>query len=741
MDRVEAYLGTLPELPEPAPYLVGRLLGLPVHERYPDPGLTSQEEKRRTQRLLFELAVHRGEGRPQVLVVEDLHWADASTRELVGYFIEEVARQPLLLILTSREPPPPLGSDQHLEQVALEPLAATDISELVAGIDPEGYLSEQVRREIVERSDGVPLFAEELARAAQESRSPEDFGQVFPLPLADLMGARLDWLDPERSLVPVAATLGREFPKGLLAQVVDLDPAELEQRLDRLVEAGVLKPLPGHEDDWFQFRHALIQEAAYRSQLREGRRRNHGRVADAVANSPGDLVRSQPGIIARHLTESGRWDEALAYWLEAAQRTFGQAANAEAAELASGGLHLAAGLSETPERRAIWRRLLRILGRARVNLHGYSAPSVGAAFRAALELGPESELTAKERFESVWGLWLGSGARGGHDEGQELASQLRHLADETGDQRCRWGADYATACTAYWLGDLERAETFARQGAGWDSPEAAQWYRRESAQDRVECFGIDTVALSLSYLALTWWHRGWPDSALEPARLAREVAGEVAHPYTRGAALAYLVAIHYFRREPETVQELARELAAMAESGAHPVHYAWGRLLEVWADAVGGDCSGVGLLEDWVGVKEMRQSATGIGASALARMAEALAGLGYMVRAREVADLGLEAATAVGDRVTPPELYKVRGEAQTEHAPEAAEADLHQAMEAAATIGSVGCGLQAANQLARVTRRAGRMERLRERLAAELDGLAEGRDLPDAGCLARILAG
>lgn len=741
MARVEAFLAEVPGLPEPAPYLVGRLLGLPVAERYPDPGLTPQEEKRRTQQLLFNLAVQRGEGRPQVLVLEDLHWADASTREVVSYFIQAVQHQPLLLVLTSREPAPAVAGAEQLESLNLEPLSADELDELVAGLDPEGQLPDGVRREIIARSDGVPLFAEELTRVALDSGASGGLDQAFPLPLADLMGARLDWLDPERRLIPLAATLGRDFPKRLLAKVVDLAPEELDQRLQDLVQAGVLQPLPGRRDAWFQFRHALIQEAAYRSQLSDARRRSHSLVADAITGSAGDLARSQPGMVAHHLYEAGRWDEALAFWLAAAQRTFGQSANAEAAALASRGLSLAVGLTETPERRARWRQLLRILGRARVNLYGYSVPSVVAAFRSALELGPPEELSASERFEAIWGLWLGAAARGGHEEGQELAAELQALADQIGGPCSRRGADYASACTAFWLGDLARGERYARQGAGWDAPDAAQWHTREAAQARVECLGFDTVALSLSYLGLIWWHQGWPERALAPARHARELADALGHPYTRGAALAYMVAIRYFRREPDTVRELARELAGLAAEGAHPLHHSWGRLLEVWADAVGGDASGLAVLEDWVGVKEMRAAATGLGASALVRMAEALAGLGYRERALEVADLGLQAAAGVGDRITRPELYKVRGEVQTESAPEAAEADLHRALEGASAVGSVGCAVQAANQLARLTLRAGRLERLRHRLQTELDRLGEGHELPDAACLARTLGG
>ena len=736
IERMEGVLENVPDLSPRAPFLIGRLLALPVGERYPDPGLSPLEEKEETLEALATLGTRRARGRPHLLVVEDLHWADPSTEELLRRIVDRIASLPMVVVVTARsETPIPPDLERKAGRIDLPVLPEEAMRSLLDHLDREGILGPDMRQRILDRSDGIPLYAEELGRAATEAAGAS--GEI-PGTLGELLAARLDRLEAGRELVPLAAVLGREFPERLLAGVAEQQGTATEVGIERLVETGILRRVGGEGDPWLQFRHVLIQEAAYQRLLKRQRRDHHARVAAVMRESHPDLVQSQPGLLARHLTEAGEPREALTYWHAAAERAWQQGANAEAEELCNRGLDLTADLEISGDLPDRIRALYLVLGRTRLSRVGYSPPEVGEAFRAALKLSPQG-VTDPGRFEALWGLWLGAAGREGHLAALEMAHGLQRLAAGPAGPFAQDAADYAVACSAYWAGDFTQAERFARRGSGWAEGEASpEADAEETGRVRVDRFGMDTRALSASYLAVTWWQQGWPESALKADGWARRMAESHGHVFTRVVVLSYSLGLAHFRKEPDRIRGLVAELEALSGAGVGYRHLAWARLLGAWADAAEGDARAIPLLEQEAA--KMSQGLQGLGAFTLSRVAEALEFLGYRDKALEVIARGLELAEELGDRITPAELLITRGRALAKADPAGAEETLFEALEKASAIGSIGLSIQAAVPLGHLLMRRGRSREARATLESARAALGEGRTYPEPGCLEGLLA-
>ncbi|MFA9461870.1 AAA family ATPase [Thiohalorhabdus sp. Cl-TMA] len=731
--KIERFLAGYPRVPRQGPYLLGRLFGLPVEAHYPDPGLTPAEEGRRLREVILEVAFSRDREGPQVLVVEDLHWADPSTLAVLERMVHRLTTEPLFLVLTARRMPEwQLSAGEAVELLDIPPLEEAQVVSLIACATGERHPPERLCRSVQEWSDGIPLFALELLREIREAPPPERSMPSMPETLEDIFGARLSRLPERGPLIQLAATIGRDFPASLLAHAAGLSRGELDAALADLDREGILGPIDASGGNRLQFQHVLLQEAAYRSQLHERRRANHAAVAAAIEAHHPDIEKSQPAWLAHHLTEGGRAGDALPPWLQAARQAWRQVANAEAVDLCLKGLEAArTSAADTGPKE---RELLLILGRARMALRGYSAPEVEAAFRGALDLCAPGAARG-DRFQALWGLWLGAATREGHAHALEIAEELQSLAAKLGPPY-GGAADYAVGCTAYWLGDLQRVETAARRGAGRESqPDGLE--DPLAGRDRVARFGLDPAALSLCYLALAYWHFGYPETAVTVSRDALEVAEAHGHPYSLGAVLAYCMAIAFLRQDVAEVRRFVRRMEQLGDSAGGPIHWGWAWLHASWADAVEGWETATGPLVE--GTENMCRGAAGMGATALNRMAEALALLGRDAEARAVVARGLDSATAVGDRVTVPELLLTRGRIRAREEPEAAEQDLRRALTLAGEMGSVGYGARIGSLLGRLLLGQGREGEAR-RLAAPLhNGLKEGRDGLETGCLGRLL--
>ena len=342
--------------------LIAELLGLPPPENLPLLALSPDARRKRILETLAVWPVALAQRQPMIMIVEDLHWYDASSLEAVGMVIEQVPAAPILFIATFRpEFEPPWPSRARLMHLPLQPLTPKQSEAMTRHLTGGKQLPHKVREEMVAKTDGVPLFVEELTKSILESalvvESDERFERSDPLPrfaipptLRDSLTARLDRLGPAKELAQLASVLGREFSHDVLRIVSPLEPAALDQALGELVGAGLLYQRGIPPLATYIFKHALIQDAAYQSLLKKTRREHHARIAEVLEERMPERAATEPEVVARHYDEAGLVARAIAFYERAGQRATERSANAEAILHLSKGIELLRTLPEGPDR-------------------------------------------------------------------------------------------------------------------------------------------------------------------------------------------------------------------------------------------------------------------------------------------------------------------------------------------------------------------------------------------------------
>jgi class 3 adenylate cyclase len=342
--------------------LIAALLGIPPGERYPLPDLTSQRQKQRTLEVLVDQLDGLAAKQPVLLVYEDVHWIDPTTLDLLGLAIERVQRLAVLLLITFRsEFIPPWSGRPHVSALALTRLGRRDGAALVERVVREKTLPAEVSAQIVTKTDGVPLFVEELTKAVLESGLLRDAGDRYelsgPLPplaipstLHDSLLARLDRLALVKEVAQIGAAIGREFSHALLAAVAERPEAELEAALDQLVSSELVFRRGAPPEATYSFKHALVRDAAYGTLLKSKRQHLHARIVQVLEERFPEAVQMQPELLAYHCTEAGLAEMAIDYWHKAGQRAIGRSAMAEAVAQLRMGLELLQGLPSAPDR-------------------------------------------------------------------------------------------------------------------------------------------------------------------------------------------------------------------------------------------------------------------------------------------------------------------------------------------------------------------------------------------------------
>ena len=357
---------------------------MPASRRHPLPNLSPQRKKERTLEALIRQLDGLARQQPVLMVFEDAHWVDPTSRELLDLTIERVRNLPVLLIVTFRpEFDPPWTGQPQVTMLALNRLDRRDRSALVAQIAGGKTLPDEVVDQIVDRTDGVPLFIEELTKSVLESGVPL---VGIPTTLHDSLMARLDRLASVRLVAQIGAAIGRQFPYALLRAVSDLPEDELHAARARLVASELVSQCGRPPEAVYTFKHALVQDAAHGSLLRGTRQQLHAQIAGALeAHSP-ELMDSQPELLAQHYAEAGLVEKSGAYWGKAGHRSAARSAMAEAAAQFQRGIDQLALLPDTPERQRQELEFYSALGAVLQVVKGFAAPETGRAYARAREL-------------------------------------------------------------------------------------------------------------------------------------------------------------------------------------------------------------------------------------------------------------------------------------------------------------------------------------------------------------------
>ena len=595
LDKLERLLDRPGGAVADAQPLLAALLSVPSEGRYPRLDLSPLRQKERTIEVISQGLGRLAGMAPLLAVFEDVHWIDPSTLELVTHLVARIPEWRVLLLVTHRPEfePPWGGLRAHVTLHSLNRLSRSQ-SALMAGRVAQTTLPEALIAQIVEKTDGVPLFVEELTKAVLESGMPvgAHAGSAFrspdagpspplaiPTTLHDSLMARLDRLATAKEVAQLGATLGREFDYELIEAVSPLDAASLRQALAKLVDAELLYQRGQPPQARYVFKHALIQDAAYQSLLKSTRQRYHEQIARAMEERLPETIETQPELLAHHYSEAGRVEQALPYWQDAGKRAVQRSANVEAINHLTRGLELLKTLPDSPEHARRELTLLIALGVPLRAIKGFAAPEVGKAYARALELcqreGETSQLVPVLR-----GLWEFHELRAEYGTARELGEQLLALAEQVQDPGALLVAHDVMGDTLLWLGEFAAARSHLEQGAAL--------YDVQQRQSHIFLYGYDSGVACLGFGAWALWFLGYPDQALRRAQDALSVARELAHPFSLAFGLQFVAQLHHYRREYALARDLATEVIAVSSEQGFPLWSGMGTIVRGWALAKEG---------------------------------------------------------------------------------------------------------------------------------------------------------
>jgi class 3 adenylate cyclase/predicted ATPase/ABC-type transport system involved in cytochrome c biogenesis ATPase subunit len=592
LDKLEALLAMGASRIEGAAPLFAALLSIPFGQRYAPLALSPTQQRRRTLAALLDQFESLARRQPILFLFEDAQWADATSLELLDLTVERVRRLPVLALFTMRsEFEPPWVGLPNVGTLTLGRLDRNDVESMVARVTGGRVLPPEVMKQIVAKTDGNPLFVEELTKTVLEAgilvEDAEGYRLDGPLPplaipatLQDSLMSRLDRLAPVREIGQIGAAIGRDFSYSLLRAVTGRDEIALTHALAQLEQAELVFRRGEPPEAVYSFKHALVRDAAYESLLKSRRQQLHGQIARALEERFADIVASQPEIAAHHFTEAGLVERAVDYWLKAGQHAARRSANAEALNHLARGLELLPNIADRNLRNKSELLLQTSLGHSLRATKGWSVESVKRAYTRALQLCKESGFD-EHTLPAVFGLWTWNFLRAALGEAQALAENLVNTAENADDPVFKVLAYEALGFTSFARGNFPAAHAALERSISMCEDGKAAAYLDLSAQDpRVHVRLYDGMAL---------WLLGYPDQALRVCAEARRYADDSRHPFSEAMARTISLRVHQLRGEAAVV---AREVTAAIELCKEHgfVHYlAMAMILGGWASAQQGE--------------------------------------------------------------------------------------------------------------------------------------------------------
>jgi class 3 adenylate cyclase/predicted ATPase len=749
-DTVDAKLGKLLALLAPGSRdgddiaLLSELLSFPSSAA--DLNLSPQRKREKLFEALLSQLEAEARHRPVLMVFEDAHWIDPTSRELLDLTVDWVRRLPVLVAITFRpEFQPPWGGRAHVMSLALNRLGERDGEALVHTLAGSAALTPDIVAEIVDRTDGVPLFVEELTKAVLESAAQGDrvtavlgtaspAAQAVPATLHASLMARLDRLGPApKEIAQIGAVLGREFAYELIEPVAQRPERELQAALHELNEAGLLFCRGTAPHATYLFKHALVQDAAYSTLLRGRRQQLHARVAAALEQHFADLVERQPELLAHHLTAAGDTERAVDQWLKAGRHAAAQLAYLKAIAHFERGLGLLYSLPESPVRNG--REIELQLASGLCLLTAKGAVEAKLPYMRAHELAERSG-EPQQRFEALYGVWQSTRTSGGIAAASPLSERLLRMAEREGDDGLRLQAHHSVWSTWSFGGDPAKTREHADAGRLLYDP-------TKHASHRLVYGGHDPGVCARVHGAHAEWLLGYPEKARASVAEALALAERLAHPFTLSIALTHSSVLYLNRREPDR---------ALRQVEAAEVLAAEQRLSLIQEPGMlrGAALVGQGAVDE--AIDRLREGVTSwirLGRTILlpygfAFLAEGLALRGDRAAALAALREGLETARTTGEHVWDAELHRLNGTVLlADNKLDEGHASLQQAIRIAQAQQAKSLELRAAGDLARLWGEQGRRAEARDLLAPVYGWFTEGfetTDLKEAKALLDQLA-
>jgi class 3 adenylate cyclase/predicted ATPase len=722
------------------------LLSIPLTADYAPLTMSPEQHKQKILQALLTTLLRIAAQQPVLFVMEDLHWVDPSTLEFLSLLVDQGPTARILALLTFRPDfSPPWTGRAHLTQVTLPRLPRRHAAEMAGRVAHSKTLPAEVMEQVVARTDGVPLFVEELTKMVLESgllqEQEERYELTGPLPplaipttLHDSLMARLDRLATVKAMAQLGATLGREFSYALLQAVSPWDEGTLRRGLQHLVEAEFLYQQGLPPEATYLFKHALIQETAYQSLLRSTRQQYHQRIAQVLEVRFPERCETQPELLAHHYTEAGLVEQAIGYWQRAGQQASERSANLEAVSHFATGIELLKTLPETPARTQHSLTLHIALGTALLMTKGQAAPEVEHAYTQARALCQQVGETP-ELASILFGLWRFYLAQTQLHTARELGETLLRLAQRADDPALTVIAHYALVVTWFFLGALPAAHLHLE--------EAIVRYTPGQRRTPVFRIGQDPGVACQVYAAAILWFLGYPDQALAHIPKSLALAHELSHPYSLAWARLWGAMLSQFRRNIPAVHEHAEAAIALSTEQGFTLWVASGTIFRGWALAMQGQ-SEEGMAQVHQGIAAVKAT----GAAMLVPyyctvLAEVWDHLGHTEDGLQALAEAHTLVEQYEERWWEAEIHRLRGVLllrQTGTPQAEAEAWLQRALDVARRQGAKSLELRAAMSLGRLWQQQGKRQEAYDLLAPLYHWFTEGFDTADLQDARALLA-
>jgi predicted ATPase/class 3 adenylate cyclase len=735
LDKLETLLKGQSQVEDVAP-LFAALLSIPFGDRYPPLTFSPAQQRRRTLTALLDQLEGHARQQPILLLFEDAHWADATTLELLDLVVERTRQLPIFALITYRPDfePPWIGL-ANVGTLRLNRLDRRHAENIATHVSRGRTLPAEVMKHIVAKTDGNPLFVEELTKAVLEAGILIEYADGYrldgPLPplaipdtLQDSLMARLDRLVSVKEIAQIGATIGREFSYPLIRSLVARDDTALKQALSELEQAELVYRRGTPPEAVYSFKHALVRDAAYESMLKSRRQQLHGQIARVLEKSFPDVATSEPEILARHFTEAGIVESAINYWLKAGNLALSHSANAEAVKHLRRGIELVQNLEPSLDHTRKELEFYLALGPAVAATEGDAAHETSRVFERARDLLGDGG-TPTEQMTVLWGNYLAHSMRAEHTAAIEVARQCLTLASEHEHPGMSALANRFMGQTLHFMGALVDARVHLERTLAIcvANQETMATYRR---------FGTDDQVIGLSFLAVTVFLLGYPDQSAVIAEQAISRSRAMGHAFTTAVALCYMAVLGTLGGDPRLALANAEEAMAISAenefaSSDHRARFFQGALL-----AQGGDPQlGIELMRNAMAAAE-DNSERNRRTAYLCHAASAHASLSQTDISLGLLDEAVQIAETTSERFFEAELYRQRGTIllslgrKTE-----AETQLRRALTIAQQQQARWWELRAATSLAEHLRDEDKCGEARSVLEPIFNWFVEGFDTPD----------
>ena len=731
LDKLDALLVQSATSPQDAA-LLADMLSLQNDGRYPALELTAEQRRQKTLEALVLQVAALARQNPVLMIFEDAHWADPTSLELFGRIVDKIPSLRVLLVVTYRpEFDPPWIGRPHVAALTLNRFGQREIEIMIDRVTGNKALPESIRQNIIERTDGIPLFVEEITKAVLEAENEggvESAVAAIPSPSvavpaslhASLM-ARLDRLGSAKEVAQIGSVIGREFPHALIAAVARKGEAELCSALDRLIDAGLLFRQGAAPHATYLFKHALVQDAAYGTLLREPRRGLHARIAETLEGQFTEIAENQPELMARHCTEAGLSEKAVGLWGIAGQRSLERSALVEAVEQLTQALAQIAALPATPALRREQIKFQAALITPLIHVKGYAAPETKAAAERARLLIEQAEALGEPPEDPLllcsvlYGFWVANLVAVNGDMMRKLAAQFLALAEKQGATIPLMIGHRLMGTSLMLTGDIAEGRAHYDQALALYDPAA---HRPLATR-----FGQDAGVAILSYRSLALWFLGYPDAALADSDRNISDAREIGQAATLMASLDYttLTLIHCGKYAPANAR--ADEVVALADEKGSTFWKAMGIMNQGCVLALTGKASDA-VHSITSGITAWRSTGARVFMPLyLSYLTRAYADLGRFDDAWRCIDEAITAVETTQERWWEADVHRIAGEiALLSPKPDAAKAEAYfeRALAVARQQQAKSWELRAAMSLARLWRDQGKPQQARELLGSGL---------------------